>query len=142
MGKSSAGVQGAWVPCVTIGQSYEADHWRGTAQELTPRAQASLVSFGERLSTRMFAAYLRSQGVPAMQHDAFAIGAPVTCLLRAAGAPASPQLPLRRPLALLACSHLLSDQPHGWCRDRSMRACSTSCYHRRRRDKCSLASQA
>ena len=30
-------------------------------QELTPRAQDSLVSFGERLSTRLFASYLRSQ---------------------------------------------------------------------------------
>lgn len=45
-------------------------------QELTPRAQDSLVSFGERLSTRLFAAYLRAQGVPAQQHDAFDIGAP------------------------------------------------------------------
>ncbi len=47
-----------------------------TAQELTPRAQASLVSFGERLSTRLFAAYLRTRGVPARQHDAFDLGAP------------------------------------------------------------------
>ncbi len=30
-------------------------------QELTARAQDSLVSFGERLSTRLFASYLRSQ---------------------------------------------------------------------------------
>jgi aspartate kinase len=43
-------------------------------QDLTPRAQDSLVSFGERLSTRLFAAYLRSQGVPAQQHDAFDLG--------------------------------------------------------------------
>lgn len=43
-------------------------------QDLTPRARDSLVSFGERLSTRLFAAYLRSRGVPAVQHDAFAIG--------------------------------------------------------------------
>ena len=33
------------------------------------------MSFGERLSTRLFAAYLRSQGVPARQFDAFDIGA-------------------------------------------------------------------
>ena len=31
------------------------------AQELTARAQDSLVSFGERLSTRLFASYMRSQ---------------------------------------------------------------------------------
>lgn len=43
-------------------------------QDLTPRAKDSLVSFGERLSTRLFAAYLRSQGVPARQYDAFSIG--------------------------------------------------------------------
>lgn len=30
-------------------------------QDLTPRAKDSLVSFGERLSTRIFASYLRSQ---------------------------------------------------------------------------------
>jgi len=42
------------------------------AQELTPRARDSLVSFGERLSTRIFAAHLRARGVPARQHDAFA----------------------------------------------------------------------
>ena len=30
-------------------------------QEVTPRAQDSLVSFGERLSTRLFSALLRSQ---------------------------------------------------------------------------------
>ncbi|KAK2078712.1 hypothetical protein QBZ16_003552 [Prototheca wickerhamii] len=43
-------------------------------QDLTHRARDSLVSFGERLSTRLFAAYLRAQGVPAAQHDAFDIG--------------------------------------------------------------------
>jgi aspartate kinase len=43
-------------------------------QDLTPRARDSLVSFGERLSTRLFAAYLRSHGVPARQYDAFSIG--------------------------------------------------------------------
>ena len=30
-------------------------------QEVTPRAQDSLVSFGERLSTRLFAAFLNAQ---------------------------------------------------------------------------------
>lgn len=43
-------------------------------QDLTPRAKDSLVSFGERLSTRLFAALLNSAGVPAMQHDAPKIG--------------------------------------------------------------------
>ena len=39
-------------------------------QELTPRARDALVSFGERLSTRLFAAYLLACGVPAVQADA------------------------------------------------------------------------
>lgn len=43
-------------------------------QDLTPRAKDSLVSFGERLSTRLFAAYLCAQGVAAKQYDAYAIG--------------------------------------------------------------------
>ncbi|EIE26095.1 aspartate kinase [Coccomyxa subellipsoidea C-169] len=47
-------------------------------QELTPRAQDSLVSFGERLSTRVFASFLRSQGIAANQHDAFSIGMTTT----------------------------------------------------------------
>lgn len=37
------------------------------AQDLTLRAKDSLVSFGERLSTRIFASYLRANGVPAHQ---------------------------------------------------------------------------
>jgi aspartate kinase len=40
-------------------------------QELTARTSANLVSFGERLSTRVFAAFLRTQGVAARQYDAF-----------------------------------------------------------------------
>lgn len=40
-------------------------------QELTPRTSANLVSFGERLATRIFAAYLRAQGVEARQYDSF-----------------------------------------------------------------------
>ena len=40
-------------------------------QELTPRTKASLVSFGERMATRIFAAFLREQGVAARQYDAF-----------------------------------------------------------------------
>lgn len=32
------------------------------------------MSFGERLSTRLFAAYLTARGVPAKQYDAFNIG--------------------------------------------------------------------
>lgn len=43
-------------------------------QDLTPRAKDSLVSFGERLSTRIFAAFLNRQGVPAQQMDAYEIG--------------------------------------------------------------------
>jgi aspartate kinase len=43
-------------------------------QEMTARAKASLVSFGERLSTRIFAAYLRRLGVPAVQVDAWKLG--------------------------------------------------------------------
>ena len=43
-------------------------------QDLTPRAKDSLVSFGERLSTRLFAAFLRARNVPASQFDAFSIG--------------------------------------------------------------------
>ena len=38
-------------------------------QEVTPRTRALLVSFGERMSTRIFAAYLRSLGVNAAQMD-------------------------------------------------------------------------
>ncbi|PRW57458.1 Aspartokinase chloroplastic [Chlorella sorokiniana] len=43
-------------------------------QDLTPRAKDSLVSFGERLSTRLFAAFLNAQGIKAKQYDAYAIG--------------------------------------------------------------------
>lgn len=43
-------------------------------QEVTPRTRALLVSFGERMSTRIFASYLRSRGVNAKQYDAFDIG--------------------------------------------------------------------
>jgi aspartate kinase len=43
-------------------------------QDLTPRAKDSLVSFGERLSTRLFAAFLNVQGIPAVQYDAFDVG--------------------------------------------------------------------
>lgn len=43
-------------------------------QEMTPRAKDSLVSFGERLSTRIFAAYLTRLGVPAQQFDAWDLG--------------------------------------------------------------------
>ncbi|GFR50737.1 hypothetical protein Agub_g12994 [Astrephomene gubernaculifera] len=47
-------------------------------QDLTPRAKDSLVSFGERLSTRIFASYLRTKGVPARQHDAWDLGLTTT----------------------------------------------------------------
>ena len=43
-------------------------------QDLTARARDSLVSFGERMSTRIFASYLRQRGVPARQFDAPDIG--------------------------------------------------------------------
>ncbi|KAL6755007.1 Aspartate/glutamate/uridylate kinase [Haematococcus lacustris] len=43
-------------------------------QDLTPRAKDSLVSFGERLSTRIFASFLRVQGVAAKQYDAWELG--------------------------------------------------------------------
>ena len=40
-------------------------------QECTSRTRATLVSFGERISTRIFASYLRSLGLRARQYDAF-----------------------------------------------------------------------
>ncbi|XP_054781602.1 aspartokinase 2, chloroplastic-like isoform X2 [Prosopis cineraria] len=43
-------------------------------KELTPRTRDNLVSFGERMSTRIFAAYLNKMGVKARQYDAFEIG--------------------------------------------------------------------
>ncbi|KAJ4729546.1 Aspartokinase [Melia azedarach] len=43
-------------------------------KELTPRSRDYLVSFGECLSTRIFAAYLNKIGVKARQYDAFDIG--------------------------------------------------------------------
>lgn len=43
-------------------------------KELTLRTRDKLVSFGERMSTRIFAAYLNSIGVKAQQYDAFDIG--------------------------------------------------------------------
>ena len=66
------------------------------AQELTPRAQDSLVSFGERLSTRLFAAYMRACGVPARQHDAFNLGLTTTDEFTAADVLYEPTLPAIR----------------------------------------------
>ncbi|KAJ0054697.1 hypothetical protein Pint_02526 [Pistacia integerrima] len=43
-------------------------------KELTPRTRDYLVSFGECMSTRLFAAYLNKIGVKARQYDAFDIG--------------------------------------------------------------------
>ncbi|RDX65512.1 Aspartokinase 3, chloroplastic [Mucuna pruriens] len=43
-------------------------------KELTKRTQDYLVSFGECMSTRIFAAYLNAIGVKARQYDAFEIG--------------------------------------------------------------------
>ena len=39
--------------------------------ECTSRTRATLVSFGERMSTRIFSSYLRSMGLRSTQHDAF-----------------------------------------------------------------------
>ncbi|XP_076939619.1 aspartokinase 2, chloroplastic-like [Bidens hawaiensis] len=43
-------------------------------KEFTPRAKDYLVSFGECMSTRIFAAYLNNIGVKARQYDAFEMG--------------------------------------------------------------------
>jgi aspartate kinase len=43
-------------------------------KELTPRTLDYVVSFGERLSTRIIAAAFTKAGIPAEQHDAFDIG--------------------------------------------------------------------
>ncbi|CAL9145722.1 unnamed protein product [Musa hybrid cultivar] len=43
-------------------------------KELTPRTSDYLVSFGECMSTRIFAAYLNKIGTKAQQYDAFDIG--------------------------------------------------------------------
>ncbi|GKB57361.1 aspartokinase 2, chloroplastic-like protein isoform X1, partial [Tanacetum coccineum] len=43
-------------------------------KEFTPRTRDYLVSFGERMSTRIFAAYLNKLGVKSRQYDAFEIG--------------------------------------------------------------------
>ncbi|KAK7395981.1 hypothetical protein VNO78_16637 [Psophocarpus tetragonolobus] len=43
-------------------------------KELTQRTQDYLVSFGECMSTRIFAAYLNTLGVKARQYDAFEMG--------------------------------------------------------------------
>ncbi|KAG6708965.1 hypothetical protein I3842_06G108800 [Carya illinoinensis] len=43
-------------------------------KELTPRTKDYLVSFGECMSTRIFAAYLNKIGIRARQYDAFDVG--------------------------------------------------------------------
>ncbi|XP_028780214.1 aspartokinase 2, chloroplastic isoform X1 [Neltuma alba] len=43
-------------------------------KEMTPRTKDYLVSFGECMSSRIFAAYLNKMGVKARQYDAFEIG--------------------------------------------------------------------
>lgn len=43
-------------------------------KELTPRTRDYLVSFGECMSTRIFAAYMNKNGAKARQYDAFKIG--------------------------------------------------------------------
>lgn len=49
-------------------------HGISQLKDLTLRTKDYLVSFGERLSTRIFAAYLRQRGVKARQYDAADIG--------------------------------------------------------------------
>jgi len=43
-------------------------------KELTPRTKDHLTSFGERLSTRIFSAYLNERGIKAQQMDGWAAG--------------------------------------------------------------------
>ena len=43
-------------------------------KEVSKRSRDYLVSFGERMSVRMMAAYLNSQGIPAKFHDAWNVG--------------------------------------------------------------------
>lgn len=43
-------------------------------KELTPRTLDYVVSFGERLSSRVIASHFTKEGIPAEQHDAFDIG--------------------------------------------------------------------
>src|SRR3989304_4059822 len=43
-------------------------------KELTPRTLDYVLSFGERLSSRIIAAYFNKAGIPAEQYDAFDIG--------------------------------------------------------------------
>ena len=43
-------------------------------KDLSPRSLDSLVSFGERMSTRIFSGYLKRLGIPSIQHDAFDLG--------------------------------------------------------------------
>lgn len=45
---------------------------------MTPRAKDSLVSFGERLSSRLFAGYLDRLGVKGAQFDAWDLGMQTT----------------------------------------------------------------
>ncbi|XP_051140602.1 aspartokinase 2, chloroplastic-like isoform X2 [Andrographis paniculata] len=49
-------------------------HGIAMMKELTPRTKDYLVSFGECMSTRIFAAYLNKIGAKARQYDAFDIG--------------------------------------------------------------------
>ena len=57
-------------------------------KDLTPRSLDSLVSFGERLSTRIFSGYLRRQGVPSVQ-----VSAPTAAKMTASrGFPSAPSL--------------------------------------------------
>jgi hypothetical protein len=60
--RASAACLACWDPLLTRTRP-------ALPQDLTPRAKDSLVSFGERLSTRIFASFLRSQAGPGLSHE-------------------------------------------------------------------------
>lgn len=70
-------------------------------KELTPRTLDYVVSFGERLSTRIIAAAFEKAGVPASQHDAFDIGMLTDDQFGAAQPLAEAESELRRHVASL-----------------------------------------
>jgi hypothetical protein len=86
--------------------------------------RANLVSYGERMSTRIFAAHLRSRGVAARQHDAWRIG--FTCTdddfeNGASHCVSSPSLPPRHPHRLSLRCRTPDSQLHAVCRRDSAR---------------------
>ncbi|KAH0969594.1 hypothetical protein GBA52_028520 [Prunus armeniaca] len=58
----------------TLGRTRTTSEGIAMMKELTLRTKDYLVSFGECMSTRLFAAYLNKIGVKARQYDAFEIG--------------------------------------------------------------------